>query len=260
MSRAIKQDIVALLESLEILHDFSAEPFAQRLLRACTQLMPETCHTFELWDQKTKEHQGALNVPYDPKDMEERFRLMGELVPREHPVLPHFAAGFTGPLRISDFLTQRQLRKLDMYDVIFKPAEVCHQVSMPLKNDTHLGGFTFSRGGRREFSDHELKLLSLFGRQVALAHQNDQILLAANFRQRAVSQTDFTSLRRLGLTRRECEVLTWMAEGKRDREIAVILGMSIRTAEHHARRILGKLSVETRTAAVAEARRRMGRD
>ena len=53
----------------------------------------------------------------------------------------------------------------------------------------------------------------------------------------------------LGLTRREAEVLYWIAEGKRDREIARIMGVSARTAEHHVAHILEKLSVETRTAA-----------
>lgn len=206
-------------------------------------------------EPENRKHQGALNVPYDPKDMEERFRLMGELVPKEHPVLPHFEAGFTGPLRISDFLTQRQLRKLEMYDVIFQPADVCHQVSMPLKNEAHLGGITFSRGGEGEFTDHELKLLSLFGRQVALAHRNDQILLAASIRQQAVSDRDFTSpppgLEQTGMR-------GWSVRWpKRLRKIAVIARISVRTAEHHARRILEKLSTETRTATVAEARREM---
>lgn len=52
-----------------------------------------------------------------------------------------------------------------------------------------------------------------------------------------------------GLTPREFEVLHWITEGKRDREIAVIVGISVRTAEHHVASILQKLAVETRTAA-----------
>lgn len=51
------------------------------------------------------------------------------------------------------------------------------------------------------------------------------------------------------LTPREAEVLHWVRQGKRDSEIALILGMSTRTAETHVSRILRKLSVETRTAA-----------
>ena len=57
-----------------------------------------------------------------------------------------------------------------------------------------------------------------------------------------------TDLRLLGLTPRECEVLQWISEGKRDREIAVILDVSPRTVSNHAHNIFQKLSVETRPA------------
>lgn len=53
-----------------------------------------------------------------------------------------------------------------------------------------------------------------------------------------------------GLSRRETEVLLWITQGKRDAEIAVILGISPRTVNHHVQHILKKLGVETRTAAV----------
>lgn len=44
--------------------------------------------------------------------------------------------------------------------------------------------------------------------------------------------------------------MEWIGEGKRDREIAAILGLSRRTVEKHAAHIFVKLRVETRTAAV----------
>jgi DNA-binding CsgD family transcriptional regulator len=53
------------------------------------------------------------------------------------------------------------------------------------------------------------------------------------------------------LTPREQEVLHWLAEGKRDSEIADILDVKSRTVEQHVRAILAKLSVENRTAAAA---------
>lgn len=71
-------------------------------------------------------------------------------------------------------------------------------------------------------------------------------------------QMDFRPLREKGLTRRECEVLGWLIEGKRDAEIAVILGISARTVQVHVASILAKLGVETRTAAVAAALRIVG--
>jgi DNA-binding CsgD family transcriptional regulator len=61
------------------------------------------------------------------------------------------------------------------------------------------------------------------------------------------------TLERLGLSRRQTEVLVWIAEGKTNGEIATILGMSERTVEKHVQHILERLGVETRTAAAARA-------
>jgi len=52
-----------------------------------------------------------------------------------------------------------------------------------------------------------------------------------------------------GLTRRESEVLRWVSEAKSDGEIAVILGISRRTVNHHVSRVLRKVGVENRVAA-----------
>ena len=50
------------------------------------------------------------------------------------------------------------------------------------------------------------------------------------------------------LTKRELEVVEWIAEGKRNREIGEILGCSERTVQKHVQHILEKLHVETRIA------------
>lgn len=56
------------------------------------------------------------------------------------------------------------------------------------------------------------------------------------------------------LTRREREVLDWVATGKTDAQIAAILGISIRTVGKHLEHAYVKLGVEGRTAAVLRAR------
>ena len=53
------------------------------------------------------------------------------------------------------------------------------------------------------------------------------------------------------LTGRELEVLRWVAQGKRNREIAAIMNISPRTIQKHVQSILVKLCVETRGAAAA---------
>jgi DNA-binding CsgD family transcriptional regulator len=57
----------------------------------------------------------------------------------------------------------------------------------------------------------------------------------------------------VALTSRESEVLAWVGEGKRDAEIALVLGVSVRTVNKHVQSILAKLHVETRTAAARYA-------
>ena len=57
-------------------------------------------------------------------------------------------------------------------------------------------------------------------------------------------------LETLGLTRRESEVLRWVAEGKSNPEIGIILDLSPRTVGKHLENIFQKIGVESRTAAL----------
>jgi DNA-binding CsgD family transcriptional regulator/tetratricopeptide (TPR) repeat protein len=59
-----------------------------------------------------------------------------------------------------------------------------------------------------------------------------------------------------GLTRREAEIVQLLAEGLRNQEIAARLFVSPKTVDHHVSRVLAKLDVSTRGAAVHEAVRR----
>ena len=60
------------------------------------------------------------------------------------------------------------------------------------------------------------------------------------------------------LTPRETEVLSWIAKGKTNRDVAEILGMSSRTVNKHLEHVFEKLGVETRAAAAALASRELG--
>ena len=84
----------------------------------------------------------------------------------------------------------------------------------------------------RLMSDSEMRLL-------VLEEHSDAIPLA--------------TFQGLGLTRREAEVVAWLARGKTNPEIARIAGVSARTVEKHMEHIFRKLGVENRTAAVIRA-------
>ncbi len=57
----------------------------------------------------------------------------------------------------------------------------------------------------------------------------------------------------LGLTGRESEVMTWVAQGKTNPEIGIILGLSARTVQKHLEHVFEKLGVESRTGAILKA-------
>ncbi len=60
-------------------------------------------------------------------------------------------------------------------------------------------------------------------------------------------------LQSLGLSPREAEVLLWIAQGKSNEEIGVILGASRNTIKKHVLHLLEKLNVENRNAAAIRA-------
>lgn len=57
----------------------------------------------------------------------------------------------------------------------------------------------------------------------------------------------------LGLTSREAEVLYWIAQGKSNPDIAMIISTSVRTVHKHVENIFRKLGLETRNAAALAA-------
>jgi DNA-binding CsgD family transcriptional regulator len=80
--------------------------------------------------------------------------------------------------------------------------------------------------------------------------ESTQCVLLFDEQQTAPSPQAFE---RLGLSRREADVLLWVAQGKTNIEIGIILGLSPRTVQKHLEHIFLKLGVETRTAAAMRA-------
>jgi DNA-binding CsgD family transcriptional regulator len=68
------------------------------------------------------------------------------------------------------------------------------------------------------------------------------------------TERDPAAFEAFGLTRREAEVMSWVAAGKTSAETATILGGRPRTVEKHLERIYRKLGVENRTAAAGVVR------
>ncbi len=66
------------------------------------------------------------------------------------------------------------------------------------------------------------------------------------------------ALERIGLTKREAEILFWVAKDKSNGEIAKLLNCREGTVRKHIEHLHQKLGVQTRTAAVVVALKRLG--
>jgi len=114
-------------------------------------------------------------------------------------------------------------------------------------------------GGRTGFvtwvSDEPLDSVQRWSESQA----SDLFLVAHSFLEHVESlmgMADSTRLRDCPLTERERECLTWVARGKTDGEIGIIIDRSPETARFHVRNAIAKLDASSRSHAVAKAMRR----
>lgn len=116
---------------------------------------------------------------------------------------------------------QRQGMELGADDYLTKPAsvdEVLRAVRTRLERDSHRSGLL-----------------------------RDQLAFKPDFASPAPLERAF------GLTPREAEVLLWVAQGKSNPEISVILGMAEKTVKVHMGHIFEKLGTDNRNAATVQA-------
>ena len=147
----------------------------------------------------------------------------------------------TRALKLSDFLTRRTREELDFYWCVWKPLGIDDSLRVWLPAPAGRARVIYLERGRRDFTERDRAILEL------LPPSMIRIQRAAFERRRAVPPVLAT------LTKREREILSWIARGKTSREIAQALVVSPYTVRKHTEHILEKLDVRTRSAAVARA-------
>lgn len=127
-------------------------------------------------------------------------------------------------------------------DYVTKPINTTELLA---RMDVHLANARMTRSARSALDiQHSVEYLALVdGREylLRLKTPQNQSSAAAALRER------------FQLTLRESDVLLWIANGKTNREIAQILGMSPRPVNKHLEQVFRKLGVENRTSAAASA-------
>ena len=177
-----------------------------------------------------------------------------------HPHSAYYGSSGDGAARrLSEIISMGALRKTVFFNeisrknrlvrqlTIYMPAPPAHTVMVALCRETP------------DFSERDRSLFELLRPHIASAWQSawerqrnqDEVrrLLAPRLPRTDAAEISAVLQQNLGLTPREGEVLNWVAQGKTNGEIAIILGLAAGTVKFYVERILGKLGCETRTAA-----------
>ncbi len=159
-----------------------------------------------------------------------------------HPHTDYFrSTGDGAARRLSEIVSTQQLRRTRFFNEISRPHGFTSQLTIfiPLAPT----GLLIVAAARQKinFSNREAALFNLLRPHIAMAWK------------RAMRTNISHPKAQLGLTAREGEILHWLAQGKRNSEIAIICRLATATVETHLKNIFAKLGVETRTAAAAMA-------
>lgn len=175
---------------------------------------------------------------FDPWTAEER-RLLDQVRFRQDPLHP--TPGTVGRAwRLTDRTTMRAYRRTDIYNLVDRQHRIEYRMDHWMRApDGIVRGLCFD-ASRGDFSERERDLLDILGRHLAsvLARQDPRLPRSAD---------------RIGLTRREAEILAWVARGYTNAEIAAALSVSAHTIRTHLENAYERLGVHSRAAAVAVA-------
>lgn len=118
--------------------------------------------------------------------------------------------------------------------------ELCNSIAIPLRGSAkQLAVLGFATTERRNVSDCDLDMVSAYGNHFYAAYKR---LYQGDGRKNIVL-----------LTPKEREVLSWVAAGKTDAEIATILNLSRNTVDAHMRKVFKKLNANSRVLASVKA-------
>ncbi len=158
----------------------------------------------------------------------------------QHPLVAEYArTGDGAPRRMSDHIPLQRLRRLELFEHVFRPLETQHQIGIALTAAPEIVvGLGLNRS-RRDFSDDELSLMRLLHGQLPAVFSH----VAFKPRSDAGAPAD--------LTAREQQLWALLEHGRSNREMAVLLGVNRRTVEKHLQHLYRKLGVPHRAAAAA---------
>ncbi|MEO5712701.1 MAG: helix-turn-helix transcriptional regulator [Luteolibacter sp.] len=241
MDRLSHSDYARLLDFIAVLQEpVALADFGRMIVRLTSDLLPGATIAFDQIDERSGDLYGFdHNLPLAAADLAKMHGRLQELY-KQNPIYNYIQSGGKGPVvNLDDLMPKRQFRRTDFYQDIFRPYDICHQVSVLLSREGWISTLTLNH--EKPISGKMKTLLTLAARHVRLAHRNSCHAEEISSRPAEIIG--------VSLTARESEVFAWLREGKRNTEISMILGCAKRTVDKHVENILRKTGAETRTAA-----------
>ena len=247
MTRLRTADLEAVLSFLEEAQTVAGPaPFTTELLDLLAEIVGCPYATFSEVDHRGRVIHQTVLCSADPWTGEEDDDEWWES-PRTVALTGYRLSEGTKPLIVlSDFFSRSERTSAD-FNPNFEKG-ICDEISIDL--DPRRTWFAcLSVAGHSDFGDRERLLLHrlrphLIGLYRSAELQRRLGAATAAFDAEAVHQ----------LTRRECEVMLWVADGLSNAEIAKVLVVERSTVRKHLEHVYEKLGVRSRTAALAKIR------
>jgi DNA-binding CsgD family transcriptional regulator len=224
---------------LEVLHEAGdvsgALPFPRNVLEALRRLVPCDVVTYH----ERLEHMDLPRLVFSGEPLAAGTPEIHQATLRyahQDPLTPADSARM-----YSDFLTRRERRRLALYQEADRPLGVEYMMRLWLDPSGLAGSRLEFDRSKKDFSERDRAVLDLL-----LPH-------LAQYRRRAAQRRRFRSYgrRTCDLSVREREIITRVAEGRTNAQVALLLRISAGTLRKHLENAYEKLGVHTRTGAVA---------
>lgn len=220
--------------------------FGSAVVAGLRSLIPSDVALFQVFDRTA----GRIVIRCSPEDAFTADEIAYYTAHSDEMPLVAYYARVADPnaRRISDVVSQSAWLASDYYRACLSRLAMPYCLGLPITvHASTVAAVSFNRSGA-DFTERDCALLGAFGPHLRLAWQRHDDPWADG-RELAARRC----FRAFGLSPRESEVLFWMTEGKQNREIATILGISIATVQEHVANLLVKLDQENRHVATVFA-------
>lgn len=160
------------------------------------------------------------------------------------------------PFCRSDYYSSRQFRDLDIFGEVYSLLGIDNHCAVYVPTGPEeIAFFGIERDGGPDFSGRDRGLLEL-----AQSHLGNARALVRERIREGDKGASPVHLAGVGLTNREADVLAWIAEGKSNEEIAILLGLKLYTVKGYVKSIFQKIGVPNRLSAALWALRTSRRE